>query len=84
MITLLLMFLACESNKAETTNTTDNNTPEQVETTETPKTTEVKETPVKNDNVKVEVKTAENTETTETTNSTTETTNEGDNNATND
>ena len=42
MITLLLMFLACESNKAETTNTTDNNTPEQVETTETPKTTEKK------------------------------------------
>ena len=32
----------------------------QVETTVTPKTTEVKETPVKNDNKKVEVTTAEN------------------------
>ena len=81
MITLLLMFLACESNKAETTNTTDNNTPEQVETTETPKATEVQETPVANDSKTVEVKTAENKETTI---STTETTNAGENNATND
>ncbi len=80
MITLMLMLLACD-NKTETTTTTDKTQAEQVETTETPKTTVVKETPVKNDNATVEVKTAENTETT---NSTTETTNDGENNATND
>ena len=45
MITLLLMFLACEGNTAETTTTTDNTTTEQVETTETPKAAEVKSEP---------------------------------------
>ena len=63
MITLLLMFLACgDDTSKETTTTIGNTATEQVETTVTPKTTEVKETPVKNDNVVVEVKTAENTE----------------------
>ena len=81
MITLLLMFLACESNTAETTNTTDKTPTEQVENAETPNTAEVKGTPVKNDNVAVEVKTAEKKEATS---STTENTNVGENNATND
>lgn len=80
MITLLLMFLACESNKAETTNTTDNATTEQVETTVPGNATDVKETPAKNENGTVETTTAENK--TETNDSTTTTA--GENNATND
>ena len=82
MITLMLMFLACESNKAETTNTANNAPAEQVETTVAPTTTKVKETPVNNDNNNVvEVKTVENTANA---NSEVETTEKGDNNATND
>ena len=81
MITLMLMFFAC-NDKVETTDNTTTTTAEQVETVVTPTNAEVKETPVKNDNKKVEVKTAENTETTNS--AAIEATGEGDDNATND
>ena len=82
MITLLLMLAACGTETVETTSTTDNTATEQTEEVVTPNTTKVTETPAKNGDTTVEIKTVENKQETVQTENTNKT--EGDNNATDD